>query len=62
MIDLYDAGTEVDQYVGAGKDQAPRQNGANTGADENGNTEMEVNMGAHVPSVADMIKVTVTAN
>ena len=31
---LYDAGTEVDQAVGFGLDQAPRQSGPNTGAED----------------------------
>lgn len=31
---LYDAGTEADQAIGAGSDQAPRQAGPNTGADD----------------------------
>jgi hypothetical protein len=36
QLRLYDAGTEVDQPVGAGPDQAPRQAGPDTGAaDEN---------------------------
>lgn len=33
---LWDAGTEVNQEPGVGKDQAPRQKSANTGAAENG--------------------------
>jgi hypothetical protein len=33
---LFDAGTEVDQELGVGPDQAPRQKAPNTGADEHG--------------------------
>lgn len=33
---LFDAGTEVDQELGVGPDQAPRQKSPNTGADEHG--------------------------
>ncbi|RIV34258.1 hypothetical protein D2V08_09530 [Flagellimonas lutimaris] len=62
MLELFDAGTEVDEYSGAGNNQAPRQNAANTGADENGNVAMEESANAHVPSVAEMIKVTITTN
>lgn len=36
QISLWDAGTEINQAPGFGPDQAPRQSGANTGADESG--------------------------
>jgi hypothetical protein len=36
QIYLWDAGTELDQPLGSGANQAPRQSGPNTGADENG--------------------------
>ncbi|MEE9371689.1 MAG: spondin domain-containing protein [Saprospiraceae bacterium] len=62
MLSLYDAGTETDEYAGAGNNQAPRQSGANMGAPENGNVMLESSAGAHVPSVANMIKVTLAAN
>ncbi len=58
-IKLWDAGTEVNQYPGAGNDQAPRQTGPNTGATENGHVMM-VNDGFTYPDVSDMIKVTIT--
>ncbi len=38
-VHLWDAGTEVNQQPGAGPDQAPRQAGPNTGADENSTIE-----------------------
>ena len=34
QLAIYDAGTEVDQALGAGADQAPRQAGPDTGADD----------------------------
>ncbi|MFH6603815.1 spondin domain-containing protein [Maribacter algicola] len=43
---LYDAGTEVDQTVGMGPDQAPFQSGPNTGAEDDNNLirrVMEIN-------------------
>ena len=36
QIGLWDAGTEVNEEPGVGENQAPRQAGANTGADEGG--------------------------
>jgi hypothetical protein len=33
---LWNAGTEVDEEVGIGPNQGPRQKGVNTGADEHG--------------------------
>ncbi len=62
MVELYDAGTEVDEYAGAGNNQPVRQAGANTGEDENGNVVEETEAGMHVPAVAGLIKVTITSN
>lgn len=62
MISLYDAGTEIDEYAGAGNYQPVRQSGANTGMDENGNAMSEVYLNANVPEISEMIKVTITAN
>ncbi len=59
---IYDTGTEVDEYAGAGNDQAPRQSGPNTGADENGTVELESDLGDHVPGVTSMIRITVSSN
>ncbi|MER3316706.1 MAG: spondin domain-containing protein [Allomuricauda sp.] len=61
-LELFDAGTEVDEYSGAGNNQPPRQDAANTGTDENGTVAMEESANAHVPAVAEMIKVTITTN
>ncbi|MEL6538153.1 MAG: spondin domain-containing protein, partial [Bacteroidota bacterium] len=59
-ISLWDAGTEVNEFPGAGDNQAPRQSGANTGPDEGGNVEI-VNDGFTYPDVADFIRVTITS-
>lgn len=59
MLELWDAGTEVNQIPGAGADQAPRQGGADTGADEAGNVQI-VNDGFSYPSLTDIIRVSVT--
>lgn len=56
QIYTYDAGTEVDEIIGIGPNQAPRQAGPNTGADENGN----VRIIDHVNAVGN-IKVIVTS-
>lgn len=62
MILLYDAGTEVDEYAGAGNYQPVRQSGANTGMDENENAMGEVYLNTNVPEISDMIRVTISAN
>ena len=59
MVLLWDAGTEVNQVPGIGVDQAPRQSGPDTGADENGNVR-QVNDGFDYPEVEDMIRVSIT--
>lgn len=56
MMRLWDAGTEVNEYPGAGLHQPPRING---GTAENG-VVMEVNDGFTYPSVNEVIKVTIT--
>ena len=59
---LYDAGTEVDQYAGAGKDQPVRQDAANTGDAENSNVIAEINVVNHVPSLENMVRITISSN
>ena len=54
MINLWDAGTEVNEEPGAGPNQAPRQSGPNTGMDENGNV-MLVNDAYTYPDDEDVI-------
>jgi hypothetical protein len=61
---LYDAGTEVNQEPGTGADQAPRQSGPDTGADEGGTLgridDGEAGRGGFsYPDATDVIRVTV---
>ncbi|MEM9024460.1 MAG: spondin domain-containing protein, partial [Bacteroidota bacterium] len=62
QIELWDAGTEVNQEPGVGADQAPRQSGPNTGATENGTVELiaNVNDGFTYPAVNSTIEATLT--
>lgn len=62
LIGLFDAGTETDEYAGAGNNQPVRQTGPNTGANEEGVIEVETNPGSHVPNVSEMVKVTINPN
>ena len=57
LVDLWDAGTEVNEEPGVGPNQAPRQTGANTGADENGVIQL-VNDGYSYPTDESVIKVS----
>ncbi len=59
MIQLWYAGTEVNQPLGVGLDQAPRQSGPNTGAPDPDNT-VRLATGAHIPAVDSIIRVTIT--
>ena len=59
MIQLWNAGTEVDQPLGVGPDQAPLQSGPNTGAPDPDNT-VRLATGAHIPAVDSIIRVTIT--
>ena len=56
---LYDAGTEVNQEAGVGRDQAPRQKAPNTGAAENGVVRMAKGDSFYAKT-AQLIRVTVT--
>lgn len=56
---LWDAGTEVNQAPGFGLDQAPRQAGPDTGADEGGTIRV-LDDAFTYPSVAEVIRVTIT--
>ncbi len=56
LVSTWDAGTEVDELIGLGANQAPRQSGPNTGADENGLVRVVNNV-----STAGNIRVTVTS-
>ena len=59
-LQLWDAGTEVNEYPGVGMNQAPRQAAANTGMDENGNV-MLVNDNFTYPMTSAGIRVTITS-
>lgn len=58
-VQLWDAGTEVNEMPGAGPNQAPRQSAPNTGMDENGTIQV-VNDAFTYPNTADVIEVTLT--
>jgi hypothetical protein len=60
QIQLWDAGTEVNQEPGAGPDQAPRQAGPNTGPDEGGVVQV-VSDEFSYPDTSATIQVTLTA-
>ena len=57
---LYDAGTEVNEELGVGPDQAPRQKAPNTGADEHGVVH-RATRDAFYGKTAQLFRVTVTA-
>jgi hypothetical protein len=59
QLGLWDAGTEVNQEPGIGSDQAPRQAGPNTGADEMGVVQLVEDMYAYPEGV---IRVTITTD
>jgi hypothetical protein len=58
VVQLYDAGTEVDQPIGFGSTQAPRQSGPNTGPAEGGTVEAV--MGMAYGSAATVLHLTIT--
>ena len=62
LVDLWDAGTEVDEEPGVGLNQAIRQSGPNTGVDEGGNIVLVdgENDGFTYPANSDVIRVTIT--
>ncbi|MFA0962624.1 spondin domain-containing protein [Roseivirga sp. BDSF3-8] len=55
---IWDAGTEVNEFPGAGPNQAPRQSGPDTGTIESEPIE-EVNDGFTYPGASDLITITV---
>ena len=59
QIMLWDSGTEENQAIGMGADQAPRQSGANTGAADEDNT-VRIVMGDDIPAVDSVVRVTIT--
>ncbi len=62
LMDLWDAGTEVNQEPGLGPDQAPRQKAPNTGASERKPVQLvkDVKDGFTYPKVSDVLRVTIT--
>ncbi len=63
QIQIWDAGTEVNQPIGEGDEQAPRQAGPNTGADEMGVVQAvsALDDGLSYPTASDIISVSLTA-
>jgi hypothetical protein len=62
MIQLWDAGTEINQEPGLGPDQAQRQSGPNTGvADPINQVRLAPDDFSNLPPVANVIQVTLTA-
>ncbi|MCY4019005.1 MAG: spondin domain-containing protein [Chloroflexi bacterium] len=62
-VALWDAGTEVNQPIGEGDEQAPRQAGPNTGADEMGVVQLvsDLDDGLAYPAASDIIAVSLNA-
>lgn len=58
-VELWDAGTEVNEEPGIGPNQAPRQKGANTGVTER-KTVGAVKDGFNYPKTTDVLRVVVT--
>ncbi len=58
-LQLWDAGTEVNEEPGTGANQAPRQKMANTGMTEKGVVKLVVD-GFEYPTTKSVLKVTVT--
>ena len=61
MLKLWDAGTEANEYPGAGNNQPTRQAGPNTGDAETG-TVVVVDDGYTYPAANEMIRVTIRVN
>ena len=61
QVQLWDAGTEVNQEPGVGPDQVQRQYGPNTGdPDPDDTVRLVVDMFGNVPLTETVIRVTVT--
>lgn len=60
QIQLWDLGTEINEYPGVGPNQAPRQAGPNTGPDEGGSVRL-VDDGWVYPSPASIVRLTIAA-
>ena len=60
QVDLWDAGTELNEIPGIGLNQAPRQSGANTGEVDSDNTVRLVSDAFTYPEDDSVIQVTLT--
>jgi hypothetical protein len=60
QVDLWDAGTEVNEEPGVGSHQGPRQSEAGEGTDEG--VVQPVDDGYSYPAAASVIRVTLSAN
>lgn len=61
-LELWDAGTEADQEPGLGDDQAPRQAGPDTGADDpDATVRLAADTYGNLPAIADVIELTLTS-
>jgi len=58
VVELYDAGTEVDEPIGFGSNQAPRQAGPNTGSAEGGSVKMVTQL--PYADAANVLHLTIT--
>jgi hypothetical protein len=59
QIQLWDAGSELNEEPGQGANQAPRQSAPNTGPADTDNTVRLVNDGYRYPAVNELVRVTV---
>ena len=59
-VNLWDAGTEMNQWPAVGPDQAPRQAGADTGDADSANMVRMVDDGFVYPATGQVIQVTLT--
>jgi hypothetical protein len=57
---MLDAGTEVNEYLGAGPNQAPRQAAPNSGADEGGVVQLAA--AGSIPEAITLVRVMISAN
>jgi hypothetical protein len=61
QVALWDAGSEANQWPGAGPDQAPRQAGADTGAADADTSVRPVHDGFSYPAVGAVVRLTISA-
>ena len=59
QVMLWDAGTEQNEFPGAGPNQAPRQPGPDTGTDEDGPVAA-IDDAFDYPPTTDVLRVTIT--